>query len=272
MSPSDVSNRTDMFGVVQKPSVVYVNQVLHKYHLSMMNPPSFRTIHRASDKLFADATQEVARTQLESGHENWTGEESMQDAVLRMLVDKYKPPRSWPVRTADQKLKESPPQVRQSTVPVQAPTVPASARPWHDIANAPLLPSIEGHRPWHTTFKPPPHATASIKSGNISPRPSAGSDDGCGHTRRTERELEKRKQQARRLSDARESTLDYQLGLRRGSTGDGYTSSRINPVSLKGWQSLIEERIEVLKASSAIVHNSFRDCYRKHDFRASSTR
>lgn len=239
--------------------------------------PALRSIHRCATVLgpinqstnkssFADAAREddsggessgaVSKesstskmTQLESQYQNWTGEESMDDTVLRMLVDKYKPLRFGPIRTADQKLKESPPQVRQSTVCVQA-AVPAlaSARPWQEIADTPLLPSIEGHRPWHTTFKAPSHTTVSIKLGNFGPSParsSAGSDDSYERTRRTERELAKRKQQARRLSHARESTLDYRLGLRGGSTGDGQTSSRINPVNLKGWQSLVEDRIQV---------------------------
>ena len=141
-------------------------------------------------------------------------------------------PSVWPIRTADQKLKESPPQVWQSTVS----TVHTPSPPWQEIADAPLLPSIEGHRPWHTTFKAPSHAAASIKLVNFAPSsapPSTESGDIYERTRRTERELAKRKQQARRLSHARESTLDYQSGLRGGGAGDGHTS-RINSVSLKG--------------------------------------
>lgn len=248
-------------------------------HLSLqqcshLHPP-LRSIHRcaavfgpvkqsASERLFADAAREEGRegngdaskegstsklTQLESQHQNWTGEESVQDAVLRMLVDKYKPLRFGSILTADQKLKESPPQVRQSPVFVQE-AVPA--HPWQEIADTPLLPGIEGHRPWLTTFKTPSHATASIKLGDFassSARSSAGSDDNHERTRRTERELEKHRQKARRLSHARESTLDYRLGLRDKGTGHGQTSSRTNPVSLKGWQSLIEDRIEVRKLS-----------------------
>ena len=36
---------------------------------------------------------------------DWTGDESIQDAVLRMLVDKYKPLRAGTIRTAEDKLK-----------------------------------------------------------------------------------------------------------------------------------------------------------------------
>ncbi|KAG6883224.1 hypothetical protein C0992_009366, partial [Termitomyces sp. T32_za158] len=74
----------------------------------------------ASDKLFADAAREEAEeqsrakqpsrlTSLENEHENWDGDERMQDAVLRMLVDKYKPLRTGSIQSADQKLKLAPP-------------------------------------------------------------------------------------------------------------------------------------------------------------------
>lgn len=282
--------------------VVVQSAVTHHLKPQLRSPrsPVSRSIHRctavlapvnhsASDKLFTDAAEEEGResngvapadgrtsnllTQLEDRHQNWTGEESMQDAVLRMLVDKYKPLRSGPIRTADQKLKESPPQVRPSIVSAQV-TAPAAARPWQEVANAPLLPSVEGHRPWHTTFKAPSHAAASIKLGDFAPttvRSSTESDDSSERTRRTERELAKRKQQARRLSHARESVLDYRLGLRGGGTGDGHASFRANPVSLKGWQSLIEARIEVRKLCSHLNMDSFCDQYRKHGCQVSST-
>ncbi|KAH0839788.1 hypothetical protein J3R83DRAFT_731 [Lanmaoa asiatica] len=133
-----------------------------------------------------------------------------------MLVDKYKPLRFAKAHPNRRPKAEG--IVRQPTVSVQV-VVPTPARPRQEIADAPLLPSIEGHRPWHTTFKAPSHAAESIKLGNFAPssaRSLAGSDDSYERTRRTERELAKRKQQARRLSRARESTLDYRLGMRDG--------------------------------------------------------
>ena len=143
------------------------------------------------------------------------------------------------IRSSDQKLKDFPPEVGQSSASEVVPT-----RPWQDNADTPLLSGTEGHKPWHTTFKVPSHAIASIKVGNFvlsSTSPDEESDGTFEHTRRTEREIAKRKQQARRLSHAREVTSDYQLGL--GVTCDGLSQS--NPVSLKGWNSLIEGRIEV---------------------------
>ncbi|KAH7916241.1 hypothetical protein BJ138DRAFT_995992 [Hygrophoropsis aurantiaca] len=211
----------------------------------------------ASAKLFADASREEAEealneTQsshskipfLEHQHENWTGEESMQDAVLRMLVDKYKPLRSGPLRTAEQKLKQAPPRVFMD--PASTANI-ARTRSWEENAKEPLLPAVEGHRPWLTTFKAPSHATASIKLGSFPPpssaRRSSGADDLDERTRKTERELLKRKQQAGRLTRAKESTLDYKLGIKSGRA-EGQPSHRVNPVSLRGWRSLIEDRIE----------------------------
>jgi hypothetical protein len=77
--------------------------------------------HRASSKLFADAEHEErtgdtpTRTDIHRGttseHPNWTGDESIEDAVLRMLVDKYKPLRTGTIRTAEEKMHRAPPQI-----------------------------------------------------------------------------------------------------------------------------------------------------------------
>jgi len=77
--------------------------------------------HRASSKLFADAEHEErtsvapTRTGIRRGtaseHPNWTGDESIEDAVLRMLMDKYKPLRTGTIRTAEEKMHRAPPQI-----------------------------------------------------------------------------------------------------------------------------------------------------------------
>ncbi|CAL1700074.1 unnamed protein product [Somion occarium] len=208
--------------------------------------------HRASSKLFQDAAQEDAAEQeaqarssrltaFENQHDNWTGEESMQDAVLRMLVDKYKPLRTGPIRSADEKLKQAPPKVgstpsltvddveeeNSKSIPSMNDAEGSSEPPRRNMANVPLLPAIEGHQPWHTTFHVPSHSS-SIKYGDIpappTKRPLPASPLG-EQAKRKEREMKKRAEHGIRLSRARESTLDYRLGL-------------------KGWASLVEERIE----------------------------
>jgi DnaJ homolog subfamily C member 28 len=55
--------------------------------------------------------------------------------------------------------------------------------------------------------------------------------------------MKKRTLVASRLTDARERTLDYRLGMRH-TAGGGGPGGRANPNSLKGWANLVEERIE----------------------------
>ncbi|EEB97550.1 hypothetical protein MPER_03107, partial [Moniliophthora perniciosa FA553] len=160
-----------------------------------------------------------------------------------MLVDKYKPLRSGSIQTAEEKLKSTPPRIGHvglSSAPIQ----PSRTGSW---ANEPLLPSSESHRPWHTEYKVPSHVVSSIKLANIpppvAPRKHANPQD--DRARRQEREVLKRTEQAGRLGRARESTLDYKLGL-KGSGG-----GRPNPVSLKGWASFIEDRIERARSAGA---------------------
>ncbi|ESK94059.1 hypothetical protein Moror_12804 [Moniliophthora roreri MCA 2997] len=217
---------------------------------------------RASDKLFQDAAREEAKgeavrpksahlTFLENRDENWTGEENVQDAVLRMLVDKYKPLRSGTIRTAEEKLKGTPPRIGHAGLS-SAPIQPSRTGSW---ANEPLLPSSESHRPWHTEYKVPSHVVSSIKLANIpppvAPRKHANPQD--DRARRQEKEVLRRTEQAGRLGRARESTLDYKLGL-KGSGSSTPPGGRPNPVSLKGWASLIEDRIE--RARSAGIFNN----------------
>jgi len=57
----------------------------------------------------------------------------------------------------------------------------------------------------------------------------------------------RRSEQVQRLTRAKESTLDYRMGIRKASKADDKASGvqrRPNPVALKGWTSLVEERIE----------------------------
>jgi hypothetical protein len=208
-----------------------------------------------SGKLFVDAVLEEAEEHannnssqrkshlqfLENQHANWDGEERMEDAVLRMLVDKYKPLRGGTIRTAEEKLKQTPPSVRLETTSV------AEARQ-SDWANHTILPAIEGHKPWLTTYKVPSHAATSIRTGRFPPPAStrsSGASSVDDRTRRKEIELKKREEVVGRLTKAKESTLDYRLGINRA---DAPKRIRPNPISLRGWTSLIEDKIEVCRS------------------------
>ena len=241
-------------------------RVLRQYSQEAHQPD-----HRASARLFQDAQNEeaelaeqAARAQRLAAHlnkeEHWTGDERMEDAVLRMLVDKYKPLRNGPIRTAEEKLRQAPPRVAaQDPVDMALDPSPLARTAeetvvrtsWggsgQSLADVPLLPSIEGHQPWHTTFKVPSHAQSSIKYGNIPPPkvtrtpPASALDD---KARRKEREAKRRAETVGRLQNARESMIDYKLGLKGQQAGQGVQMRRPVPVTLKGWASLVEERIE----------------------------
>ena len=245
--------------------------------------------HRASSKLFADAEQERPRTNVTptqtgihqgttSEHPNWTGDESIEDAVLRMLVDKYKPLRTGTIRTSEEKMHRMPPQIlaqQPEMTPMPMSEDPPSISSSSPIyrADEPLLPAVEGHKPWLTTFKVPSHATASIRYGHI---PTAGTalsstistrraaqagptDD--DRTRRKEREVKKRSEIVGRLTRAKESTLDYRLGITKNIKNG--MQAPPNPMSVKGWAGLVEARIEVrcvpskiMKLNSSLSHSA----------------
>ncbi|KAI0775873.1 hypothetical protein BD413DRAFT_610594 [Trametes elegans] len=254
--------------VLRAPSTVFRPVCLPRTALAIRNAStqSPKPDHSASSKLFQDAAREEAEEQraaqnssalsaLESQQENWTGDEPVEHAVLRMLVDKYKPMRSGPIRSAEEKLKTAPPRVRTSDTPpgavIQEATVDlARTEEAEDVPvrryvpGEPILPGIEGHRPWHTTFTVPSHATSNVRYGSIPPpkpaRPASPVplDE---KARRKERETKKRMEQGTRLSRARESTIDYRLGIKGGAADQ---LRRPNPVSLKGWANLVEDRIE----------------------------
>ncbi|KAL4251118.1 hypothetical protein ABKN59_005635 [Abortiporus biennis] len=249
------------------PSLAFCLRVRFNNQHATQNPESEPHNHRASSKLFADAAQEAeaereaeARAErleakAKQEYENWTGEERIQDAVLRMLVDKYKPLRTGVVRSAEDKLKQAPPKVNTSSSSEvlnleQGQTLlnDGNITPGpRSMANVPLLPSIEGHQPWHTTFQVPSHASSSVKYGQMPPPPRIPTPLSAvdEKAQKKEKEMKKRTEQAGRLSRAKESTLDYKLGLGKGS--DAEKSGRLrraNPVSMKGWTSLVEEKIE----------------------------
>ncbi|KAF8914441.1 hypothetical protein CPB84DRAFT_1669273 [Gymnopilus junonius] len=211
-----------------------------------------------SAKLFADAAKEEAEERvlsaklsaLEQEHENWTGEESMKDAVLRMLVDKYKPLRTGAIQTAEEKIKRAPPKLG-SIVPTEE--IPVKLTPTSGSwASEPLLKATEGHQPWHTQFKAPQHDVSSIKLADIPPvvssKPSGSPLPLDDRERRMEREQRKRTEQGIRLTQAKESTLDYRMGI-KGARGP--ISGRPNPVNMKGWTSLVEDRIEKARQAGA---------------------
>ncbi|KAI5116046.1 hypothetical protein M0805_009360 [Coniferiporia weirii] len=234
------------------------NQNQVQVHTQTQEQTQLQPDHSASAKLLADAARSeadeiaharraehplVARALAEAEDGPWTGEESLRDSVLRMLVDKHRPLRG-PVRSAEEKLSATPPAVSGGTVTTQY------TPDWRARADAPLLPAVEGHKPWLVTFRAPAHAVASVKFGNIaSGATAAKAGDKNSRNEDAERKPEaaarRRSETAQRLGRARESMLDYRLGIRGGpGAGTEGVQKRPMPVGMKRWASLVEERIE----------------------------
>lgn len=225
----------------------------------------------ASEKLFDDAKhkeqeekQEIERREqtmnallTSQAGRNWDGDEPIADAVLRMLVDKYKPLRSGTITTADEKLSKAAPTVRDGSVPSESPLLASEATqeevlgtpkrplvypkvdPSKPLKDQPLLPAIEGHRPWHTNFTAPSHATASVRMGNFGPVKSRHPLALDEKARKKEKENNRRFETAFKLEGAKESVLDHRLGIKQQKR------TQANPTTMKGWWGLVEERIEV---------------------------
>ena len=254
-------------------------QLIHASPAPHWTLRNYHADHRASSKLFADAEHEedadrararaapprtTTRIRTELEHPNWTGDESTEDAVLRMLVDKYKPLRTGTIRTAEEKMRRTPPQVaaqqpetRPLSIMDNDPAASSLSQSRGYRADEPLLPAVEGHKPWLTTFKVPSHATASIRYGHFSPAGSPSSSESpmrnsaqnrpvdSDRARRKEREVKKRSEIGGRLTRAKESSLDYRLGIAKNMKSG--VRALPNPVSIKGWAGLVEERIEVCR-------------------------
>lgn len=225
---------------------------LHSY-IRYYSQGSTSTDKSASAKLFADAAEEersdtstpLSRTQElaalhASKQRNWDGDEATEDAVLRMLVDKYKPLRTGNLKTADEKLKE------------ESSGAGASANP--ERGSGISLSSL------------PPLQTPSSFSGNqrfktSGPRSGSGGalDSHDAKARAEVRKAKKLNEGVRRAGSALEKSLDYRIGRVLGQgqgegEGEGSGSAeaaapavprQINPVTMKGWASVVEEKIEV---------------------------
>lgn len=238
-----------------------------------------------------------------------TGEERLQDTVLRMLVDKYKPLRTGTVITSDEKIKTL---VAKNPSLGPARIIPSSKdTPSYEESSTVTEPSsidepspssafVDGeHKPWLVTFKAPSHATIapSIKYGRMPPPTSARGTSGSPissiedpRARAEARRQRKLALSAGRLTEAREAMVDYRLGgslealeaaKARGTLAaiteddldedearnkESYPPKRTtlrprNPQSMRAWNSLIEEKIEVratiLQRTMALIM-----CYR----------
>jgi DnaJ homolog subfamily C member 28 len=222
----------------------------HIRQLRIVLPSSRRKYQSASQKLFADAEKEEhderqrdLKERLEQRliqEQNWTGDEKMEDTVLRMLVDKYKPLRGS-MQTSEMKLKANPPQITMRTPESQ----PSTSMQAEDV----ILPGIEGHKPWMTTYTTPSFAVnPSIRAMRL-PLQAANKRSTVDDTVKVKgptREERLRVAEANRLASARERILDYRFGgFQNANIQPSSEGAKANPKTMKGWASLAEERIHV---------------------------
>lgn len=196
-----------------------------------------------SAKLLADAIEEElaaaspSRDHLrQSQGPVWTGDESTEDAVLRMLVDAHKPLRTGEGikhNSADQKikgwmkgLKLEP---RLGTAAASAPEI-GSDMETSNLHRTTIPPHL--HRPWHSTYTGSSSQAAEIpqvKYGTFIKRRADGDSlqnilelqlppGADGKTRARVKEARRSGKIVRRFEKAREGALDYRLGL---GTGEG---------------------------------------------------
>jgi aarF domain-containing kinase len=226
----------------------------------------------------------------------WTGDESTHDAVLRMLVDAHKPLRTGDGAVHDAADKRIKQWMRNLDMTPPPPVVGSkSASDTVDSAtNIDSVDSVEAdaaaatnphhttiprhlHRPWHSTYTGDNVTAASrpqIKYGDMSASPSHPdrrqfSDlelrlppNADGTARKALREKRSSVRLQGRVDRARESAIDYRLGIpedvapgeddapsfrgQRQLLGRSVLGARGGASSgMKAWAGLVEERIQV---------------------------
>lgn len=195
-----------------------------------------------SAKLFSDAVEEETAGIESSSRKHlvqnqgpiWTGDEEMQDGVLRMLIDAHKPLRTGQGvkhSSADDKIKgwmkNLKLEPRLGKVPDQDESSSTSSTTASEETN-PHRTSLPPHlfRPWHATYTgdtAASDATPKVKYGTfIKKRSDADSlvnllelqlpPGADGKTRARVREARRAGKVVRRMETAREGALDYRLG------------------------------------------------------------
>ncbi|PWN96166.1 hypothetical protein FA09DRAFT_310877, partial [Tilletiopsis washingtonensis] len=233
----------------------------------------------------AEALKEAARRGLDQGPV-WTGDERVQDAVLRMLVDKHKPLRVKPSGTAH------PADAKLATVQQPTAAVPSVASGSGSGMSALLdslpppgedgrrLPATPANRPWLAEYVNPAyigrvqgddssgkiyrgrHLAAGALAGSRSKKLDASSvpwDD--PRAMRRLRDSTKRAEQTGRMVRARVGALDYRLGLRQPRDNRSEKEKQEELVYAgggTGYSSLANERIQEAMRSGAFRNNSLR--------------
>lgn len=254
----------------------------------------------ASAKLFADAEEEERLERKRGSRDHlratqgpiWDGDESRTDAVLRMLVDAHKPLRSGSGvkhNASDEKIKgwmkNLKMEPRANMLPSSSPSAEASSSSSQaEQAEDAAVPAVSPHRttipphlhrPWHATYTGDNQVTdtPNVRYGTFIKKRADASElknllelqlppGADGKTRAKVKEARRAGKMVRRLDNARESALDYRLGVNasevidagedeetfrgnrqiRGQSVLGAQKGGISGV--RAWAGLAEERIQ----------------------------
>jgi len=253
-------------------------------------------------KLFADAAAEESdalnkRKQLiDAQGPIWTGEESTHDAVLRMLVDAHKPHRTGEGIKHDSADKRIQQWMRNLDMSPRDPVVATKGATADEPDDAAADAIVHPHRtkipphlhqPWHATYtghNQASSATPNVKYGSWDARPKGPHElfsdlelrlkgDMDSATRKKVREKRSSARLQGRMGRARESSIDYRLGISDGDMTDvGSSAEDIDDLDesfrgnrqmrgmsvlgakaggasgMRAWAGLVEDRIQVSRA------------------------
>jgi hypothetical protein len=211
----------------------------------------------------------------------WTGEESQKDAVLRMLVDSpaNRPLRSDLVQSAEEKIKQAlkkadlSPRATYGTPSTSSADVPLDdqadksestgrfSRPLSETILAERDIPPEAFKPWMARYvaRDAPGTSPSVLYGKfLSPKEKQTSKSTTSHLslldkpagfnpndpkhRKAWRDQIQSEKLVGRVEGAREGALDYRVGGKGGTESHG----RVHGLaSLRAWDGLVEERIQV---------------------------
>lgn len=260
-----------------------------------------------ADKLLQDALQHEAEEQqvLERNARKpdptdpvWTGEERVQDTVLRMVMDKYKPlrlPLDSNANPADEKIKAG----------IQTPTTPGSLEAYGLFQSdgggeegGRKLPKTPDAKPWRAVYVRPPHLLGSgateegvnVRYGQFLKSSSSSTLAKSGESSELRAKLKaaglnpnvlptddpkamsqlranlKTAERRGKLVRARDRVLDYQLSkpvdssdeVRGDEVSDTNRNLQLQLGHAQGWDSVVEKRIKAAQDAGLFRSNKLR--------------
>jgi hypothetical protein len=185
----------------------------------------------------------------------WTGDESVRDAVIRLLMDKHKPLRTGSIVSSDVRIREM---SRKTDMTPRVFEESATPPPVADAILKEREIPAEDFKPWHARYVRSTSATTprvyygsmptqGLQSNvSLLDRPALPIDPTA---RRAEKNRRRTEERVQRVEGAKDGALDYRLGGGQGYQTRGASAAgggvRGGPSGVRAWQNLVEDRIEV---------------------------